>query len=148
MRRQAVIDCEPQLRAAFREFYDSGLELVRSGRSVVLGLSEPTKSRVQEERYHAMIGEIAKQSTLHGKQLTAESWKRLLVNAFKHDTKDDPDLISAWAQMGDISLLPALNNPGFVMVGDQTRTFPKVLATAFIEWLFAWGAETGVRFSR
>jgi len=108
-----------------------------------------TKSREQEEKYHAMIGDIAKQVSIYdGRKLPAESWKRLLVNAFKHDTKDDPDLRDEWAKFGnDLELIPALNNPGFVAVGEQTRRFGVKLAVAFIEWLYAFGAEKNVQWS-
>ena len=107
----------------------------------IVTLSEPKKTREQEEKYHALIGEIADFMTLHGKKLPAESWKRLLIDAFKHDTKDDPELKDEWAKFGGVELLPALNHPGFVMVGEQSRNFSKKLASAFIEWLYAFQAE-------
>ena len=40
------------------------------------------KSREQEEKYHAMIGDISRQMRYHGEKLDRESWKRLLVEAF------------------------------------------------------------------
>lgn len=106
-----------------------------------------SKSRIQEEKYHAMIGDIARQCTLHGKQLPAESWKRLLVDAFKHETKDDPEYAPEWAKFGNIELLPALNHPGFVMVGEQTRRFSIQLASGFITFLLAFGNDQGVKWT-
>lgn len=119
----------------------------QAGKKVHITVSEPVKSREQEEHYHAQIGDIAKQCQVYGKKLSAESWKRLLIDAFKHDTKNDPDLAPLWASFGNIELVPALNNPGFVVVGEQSRKFGVRLASAFIEWLYAYGAESGVRWS-
>lgn len=100
------------------------------------------KSREQEEKYHALIGEIAGAHTLMGKRLDAESWKRLLIDAFRHETRNDPDLKDEWARFGEIELLPALNHPGFVLAGAQSRKFGVRLAGAFIEWLEAFKATS------
>lgn len=96
--------------------------------------------------FHWQIGHIAAQDNLMGKRLPAESWKRLLIDAFRHETQDDPDLANEWRRFGDMELLPALNHPGFVMVGEQSREFSAKLARSFITWLYAYGAERGVRF--
>lgn len=109
-------------------------------RRVHIRIMDPAKSREQEEKYHAMLADIARDCRLFGKQLGSESWKRLCVDAFKHDTKDDPDLSVHWLRLGSIETLPALNHPGFVILGEQTRNFGVRLASAFIEWLHAFGA--------
>jgi len=105
------------------------------------------KSRIQEEKYHAMFGDIARQYEHAGRKWHEEDMKRLLVAAFKHDTKDDPDLKEAWKQVGDIELAPAIAGGGFVVLGTQTKRFPKVLASALIEWLYAFGAENDIRWT-
>lgn len=110
-------------------------------------VSEPKKSRPQEEKYHAQIGDIARQYMHAGRKWSDEDMKRLLVDAFKEDTKRDPDLGPLWLEMGDMRLVPAIGRDGFVALGDQTRKFPKKLATAFIEWLYAFGAENDVEWS-
>jgi hypothetical protein len=118
-------------------------EVLNGGRSLLVVVGDPIKSREQEQKYHAIIGEIADTDLLYGKKLSDESWKRLLIDAFKHATKDDPDLKEEWDKFGGMELLPALNHPGFVAVGEQSRKFSKKLASAFIEWLLAFqaGAE-------
>ncbi len=110
--------------------------------------SEPVKSREQEEKYHAIIGEIAESELLLGQKLTPESWKRLLIDAFKHETTilnpgNYPGLAEEWVKFGELQLVPALNHAGFVMVGEQSRKFSKRLAGAFITWLQAF--QDGVR---
>lgn len=113
-----------------------------AGRVLRVLVGDPIKSREQEEKYHAIIGEISWAHTVRGKKLDPESWKRLLIDAFKHDTKDDPDLKGEWEKFGGgYKLLPALNHDGFVAVGEQSRKFSKKLASNFIEWLLAFQVE-------
>lgn len=112
------------------------------GRALRVVVGDPIRSREQEEKYHAIIGEIADQKTVRGKRLPPESWKRLLIDAFKHDTKADSELAAEWEKFGSgYQLLPALNHDGFVAVGEQSRKFSKKLASAFIEWLLAFQVE-------
>lgn len=113
-----------------------------AGKRLSIVVADPVKSREQEDKYHAIIGEIARDKVLHGKTLPAPSWKRLLIDAFKHDTQNDPELTEEWKGFGGVELLPALNHPGFVMVGEQSRKFSKKLAAAFITWLQAFHATS------
>lgn len=109
-----------------------------------------TKSRDQEEHYHALIGDIAEQYEHFGRKWDEEGMKRLLVAAFKHETKADPinypGFDKLWAQVGDLTLAPPLRGYGesFVTLGDQTRKFPVKLAAGFITWLYAFMYENGV----
>lgn len=115
-----------------------------AGHRYRLSLKPETRRDAQNAHFHALIADIAAQDQLYGKKLNAESWKRLLIDAFKHETKDDADLAQEWAKFGELQLLPALNHTGFVAVGEQSRTFTVRLAAAFIEWLNAYAAERGL----
>lgn len=109
-------------------------------------IREPRKSRPQEEKYHAMFDDIARQVPVHGVTLDAESMKRVLVSAFKVDTKDDPELAEFWREVAEIPMTVGFRGE-IVIFGDQTRRFPKKLASALVEWLYAFGAEHGVQWS-
>jgi hypothetical protein len=106
-----------------------------AGRPLVMDIQQAPKSREQEEKYHAMIGEIAKQAEHLGAKWDAESWKRLLVDQFMRDSKIDGNRI-----------LPNLDGTGIVQLGSQTRRFSKEQASEFVEWLLAWGAEHGITY--
>ena len=106
------------------------------------------KSRGQEEKYHALIGEIADQFQFCNRKWDAESMKRLLIDQFKRDTINDDEFKELWKAMNDFEMAPALDGSGVVMLGTQSRRFPKKLASAFVEWLYAFGAENCVRFSQ
>jgi hypothetical protein len=114
----------------------------------VVRIVPPAKSRDQEEKYHAMIGDIAKHCVFMGEKLSAEDWKRLLVDAFvrvmremaKADGKPDPF-------PGQGRVMPNLDGTGFVQLGVQTRRFSKSIARDFIEYLYAYGCDNLVPWS-
>lgn len=115
--------------------------LVMAGHKVALRLCDQLKSRDQEDKYHAMIGEIASQ--LGGDLADPEDAKRILISAFRIDTLRD--YADEWAQMGDMRMGRGLRGE-VVLLGIQSRKFPSRLASAFIEWLYAFGSEQGVVF--
>jgi len=108
----------------------------------------PKKSREQEEKYHAMIGDIAKQFEHCGKTWSAEDMKRLLVDQFRRDTFKDPDIAQLWQSMDQVEMAPSLDGSGVVVFGVQTRRFPVKLAGIFIEWLYAFGSELNIQWSQ
>jgi hypothetical protein len=111
--------------------------------SVPLGIEvvfrEPSKKRGQEERYHAMIGEIAAQCTFMGKRWDREDWKRLLIDAF---AKTMMELGAPLSHDGHV--VPSLDGTGIVQLGIQSRNFRVKEASDFIEFLFSYGAQNGV----
>src|SRR3546814_2937025 len=96
-------------------------------------ISDWSSDVCSSDLYHALIGDIAKQYQHAGRTWDDEDMKRILVDAFKHETKNDPDFVDLWANMGDLRLVPAIGRDGFVPLGEQTRRFPKKLAAALIE---------------
>jgi len=92
----------------------------------VVTVSDPKKTRPQEERYHAMLGDLADQWTLHGRKWDEESMKRLCVDQFRRDTAKDPELGPLWDEMGTVEMAPSIDGSGVVALGWQTRRFPKI----------------------
>lgn len=119
--------------------------LTIAGHKLAIRIGDQSKSRDAEEKYHAMVGEIAKQVEVGGKLRDAETMKRLLVDQFKADTLHD--LADEWAKFGTLEMVPSLDGQRVVVLGTQTRHFSTKLASAFIEWLYAWGADAGVTFT-
>ncbi|MFL9904624.1 recombination protein NinB [Paraburkholderia fungorum] len=108
----------------------------------VCKIEPPPKSRPQEEKYHAMIGDIAKQVKAFGEAQEEEDMKRLLVDQF---ARDMTALGTPLKRQGRV--VPSLDGTGVVQLGVQTRKFLKAEANAFIEWLYAFGAEQDVQWS-
>ena len=114
---------------------------------VVIDDPLPAKSRDQEKHYHALIGDIARQYQHCGQTWEARDMKRILIDAFYRETKDDSDIGPLWWNMGRLELAPALRGHGFVALGIESRKFPSKLASAFIEWLLALGAELKIEWT-
>ena len=111
-------------------------EAIKSGKHLSLEIKTVNKSREQEEKYHAMIGDIAKQASHLGSKWDSESWKRLLVDLFLRENG-----------MYNGKILQNLDGTGIIQLGFQTRNFTKEQASEFVEWLHAWGAENGITFT-
>jgi len=122
-----------QAVSLLRNLWPKVTEALNAGKELVLEIKVANKSRDQEEKYHAMIGEIAQQAQHLGSKWDAESWKRLLVDQFCKDIGLKTGVV-----------IPNLSGDGIVQLGYQTRKFTKEQASQFVEWLYAWSAEHGV----
>jgi len=105
-------------------------------------ISEPTKKREQEERYHAMIGDIAKQAEHIGRKWHQDDMKRLLVDEFAEEMR-----LAGTPLHHDSRVAPSFDGKRIVQMGIQTRDFYVREASQFIEFLYAWGADREVRWS-
>lgn len=112
-----------------------------AGNRIALRLCEPSKSREAEEKYHALIGEIA--AHIGGDLADRDDAKRILISAFRIDTLTD--MADEWAKFGDMRMGRGLRGE-VVLLGVQSKHFSRKLASAFIDWLYAFGAEHGVVF--
>jgi len=108
----------------------------------VVRVSEPQKKREQEEKYHAMIGDIARQTTYAGRPWDADDMKRILVDEFAEEMRQAGDPLHH-----DSRLIPSEDGRRVIQLGIQTREFYVREAAAFITFLYAWGAARDVRWS-
>lgn len=106
---------------------------LQAGNKLELTIKRESKSRDQEEMYHAIIGHIAKQASHLGAKWDAEDWKRFLVWQFAKEVGINTG-----------KLVPSLDGTGIVQLGMQTRKFTKDQASQFTEWLLAWAAQNGI----
>jgi hypothetical protein len=105
-------------------------------------ITEPLKKREQEEKYHAMIGDISKQIEHLGRKWDADDMKRLLVDDFAEEMR-----LAGTPLHHDGRVTPSLDGRRIVQLGIQTRDFYVKEASAFIEYLYAQGAQYGVKWS-
>jgi hypothetical protein len=130
--RYDLID-QQQASALMNSLWPKVKAALAAGRKLTLEVKEASKSREQEQKYHAILGEIAQQAQHMGAKWDAEDWKRLLVDAY---------CIEKGVPSGRI--VPSLDMTGIVQLGQQTRKFTKEQASEFVEFLLAWCAENGV----
>ncbi|KAA0020742.1 hypothetical protein F0A16_02840 [Salinicola corii] len=102
-------------------------------------LRRPGKSRLQEEKYHAMIGDIHRQCF---RGYSVEGVKAVLVNQFAHEMEEQGTPLS---KPGERVWDWVLQSP--VYVRPSTTKFRKAEAAAFMEFLYATGAELEVAWS-
>lgn len=119
-----------QIRAA----WDKAKPVLESGVALTVEIKRENRTLDQNAMYHSIIHQIAKQSRHLGSTWDAESWKRLLVDAY---TKEQ------WSESSG-QVIPNLTGDGIVQLGLQTRKFTKQQASEFTEWLIAWCAQNGV----
>ena len=132
-----------QARKAVDYLYEQAKPRLMAGYRLVAKLEPETRRDNHNRHYHSLIAQIAKQ--LGGDLAEPEDAKRILISAFRIDTRDDPDLAGEWARFGDMRMGRGLRGE-VVLMGMQSRDFTIKLARAFIAWLEAFGAEQGVRF--
>ena len=102
----------------------------------------PVKRRIQEEKYHAMIGDIAAQTTYAGKRWDSDDMKRILVDEFADEMRNAGSPLR-----NDTRIIPSENGRRIIQLGIQTREFTIGEAAQFIEFLYAWGADRDVMWS-
>jgi len=124
-----------QAHKCMQQAWEFAKNLTMAGHKLILEVKPLSKSREQEEKYHAMLGEIATQAEHLGSRWMAEDWKRLLLDKFARETGKSHGAI-----------IPNLDSSGVVQVGIQSRNFSKSDGAEFIEWLHAWGAENGIEW--
>jgi hypothetical protein len=108
----------------------------------VVTFSEPTKRRIQEEKYHAMIGDIARQTEYAGKKWDADDMKRIMIDEFSDEMRN-----AGTPLHHDGRLIPSENGRRVIQLGIQSRDFYVREAAEFITFLSAWGDARGVVWS-
>ncbi len=126
------LDDQAQATSLMKHLWPKVKEALAAGRKLTLEIKPANKSRDQEEKYHAIIGDIAKQAQHMGAKWDAETWKRLLVDKYVRE-------------IGLTSKIMAnLDNDGLVQLGFQTRKFTKEQASEFVAFLICWCDQNGI----
>lgn len=138
MRVETLID----LKRAFNEFSKQ----LKQGVVFTITFEEfDAKSREQENKYHAMLRDVARQAKHLNQVLDEDSWKRLCVAQFRDDCiENNIDRLADYWKKQNFRLIPSLDGKSVVTLGAQTKKFPKYVAAGFIEWLYQYGSENNI----
>ena len=123
-----------QAHQVLSELWPKIKSAMMAGIELEIEVTRVEKSRNQEEMYHSIIGQIAKQAQHLGAQWDAESWKRFLLWQWAKET----------GRQAKERIVPSLDGTGIVQLGIQSRHFKKDEASEFTEWLLAWAAQNGI----
>ena len=127
------LDNEPQALALMRSLWPKIKDALNAGRQLTLEVKPAKRSCPQNDKYHAMIAEIAQQAQHLGAKWSTDDWKRLLVDQYCKDMG-----------INHGKVIPSLDSSGIVQLGFQTRDFTKEQAGEFIEFLEVWASQNGV----
>lgn len=124
----------PRARQVVENAMQEAVQRVAAGQDFDVTISEPRRTLAENALLHALISELARKLEWAGKRRDAETWKRLLV--------------AAWcrAEGKALEILPALDGHGVDIVPVRTSRLSKRDCAELIEFVYAWGAEQGVRW--
>lgn len=88
------------------------------------------RTLAQNDRFWAMLTDIARQAEHNGRRYTADQWKILFLHACGRE----------------VQFLPSLDGSTFIPWGQSSSDLSKQEMTDLIEFMFAWGADHGVVF--
>jgi len=122
-----------QAHSALKDLWAKIKENLQAGQELRLEVKKATRSTDQNDMFHALIDKVHKEMKAAGSEWTAEDWKRLLIDAWAHETG---------RKIGKIA--PSLDGQRVVQLGLQSHKFTKEEGSEFIEWLLAWMADKGI----
>lgn len=88
------------------------------------------RSLPQNDRFWAMLTDVAEQLTWHGVKLSTDDWKLVFLDALKREVR----------------MVPNLEGNGFVNLGRSSSDLTKEEMSDLMEIIAAFGAEHGVVF--
>ena len=101
--------------------------------------SEPSRKIAQNDKFHAMIGDIAKQTKYIGRTWDAGDMKRILIDEFADEMRTHGTPLGH-----DSRIIPSENGRRIIQLEIRSSEFRVKEASDFIEFLFFWGAQRGV----
>lgn len=105
-----------------------------AGEQFDIEVREPKRTLAENALLHVLITELAGQLEWAGKRRDTETWKRLLVAAWMR------------AEGKPIEILPAIDGNGVELIPVRTSGLGKKACADLIEFIYAWGAEQGIRW--
>ena len=129
------LDDQAQATSLMKNIWPKVKDALAAGKKLTLEIKDAGRSNEQNEKFHAIIGDIAKQAQHMGAKWDAETWKRLLVDKYVRE-------------IGLTSKIMAnLDNDGLVQLGFQTRKFTKEQASEFVAFLICWCDQNGIELN-
>ncbi len=100
----------------------------------VVTIADPTRSLEANAKLHAMLTDISRQAEYGGKKRSVEFWKGLFVSGWQIATGQEGEIV------------PGLEGE-FINIRESTATMSGKRLSSVIEYIHAWAAMQGVRFT-
>ena len=119
-----------QGHAALRALWDQLKPWLMAERRLCVEVREETRSTAQNRIMWSVLADVARQVEWHGQRLSAEDFKDMASAALTRQR-----------------VVPGIDG-GFVVLGQRTSKMTVREMSELIEFLYAFGAERGVTWSR
>jgi hypothetical protein len=136
-----TIESEATIGGVMAKVFDMVMRGIKAG-PVVITLGRETKSREQEKKYHALIGDIAKTVDMDGVTYSVEAWKALLVDSYEQELRSMGEALTHPSRV-----VLSLDGLRAITVRASTKKFKKAEGSGFITYLYQFGSEHGAVFS-
>lgn len=104
------------------------------GMPIKIVISENDRSVEQNDKLHALLGDIAKQVEHYGRKWSVPIWKRLCTAAWLRELGECPELI------------PAIDGNGVDIIYEKTSKLGIKKCASLITWVQAYGDQNDVKF--
>lgn len=98
-----------------------------------LRVGPPDRLLVQNAKFHAMCGDVAKQAKFGGRALKLKQWKVLFISAHAIETGEESDIVAGLT--GE-----------FVNLRESSAEMSIARMASVIEYVTCWGAQNGITF--
>lgn len=95
-----------------------------------LEFKQSKRTLPQNDRFWAMLTDVASQLAWYGKRLTPDDWKLVFLDTLKRESR----------------IVPNINGDGFVSLGRSSSDLSKGEMSDLMEIIAAFGAQHGVKF--
>ena len=129
-------------RALMGEIFDLVTAGIARYGQIQLSLGQVIKTYIQQSKYHAMIGDIAKTVVVNDNRYSLDVWKAKLVVDFEAELDQLGEPLTHKGQW-----TMSLRNTFPIYLRVSTVDFKKHEAAKFIEYLYATGIEYGATFT-
>ena len=140
MKRLTIKD-ESTLTASLNRISNFLVEALKGG-AVDIEIKRESKSRQQEQKFNAMIGDISKTVKFEGKLYSLDVWKALLVHEFEQELLANGESLSKPGRR-----VRSLDGLSLVTIRPSTTGLLKKEGSQFIEFLYMKGSELDAVFT-
>jgi len=109
-------------------------EVVDAPEGYVVSIGQPTRSMEQNAMLHPLLTDIANQKEWMGKKRTMLQWKVIMVSAHSIATGEPAEMVIGLE--GEV-----------VNLRESTAAMSKKRFSSLVDYVLAWGAMNGVKFS-
>jgi len=109
-------------------------EVVDAPEGYVASIGQPTRSMEQNALLHPLLTDIANQKEWMGKKRTMLQWKVIMVSAHAIATGEPAEMVIGLE--GEV-----------VNLRESTAAMSKKRFSSLVDYVLAWGAMNGVKFS-